>query len=65
MFWLRNKKIIFLVRTLRGVKFQNKLLALMSQIFFGDAVNKKVLHKLSKLLLTNASGRVEFYTPDS
>ena len=42
----------------------------MSPIFLKDAVNKKVLQKLSKLLLAlhnilleNASGRVEFYTP--
>ena len=42
----------------------------MSSIFLRDAVNKKVINKLSKLLLAlqnillaNASGRVEFYTP--
>ena len=42
----------------------------MSPIFLRDAVNFKVLHELSKLLLalcnillTNVSGQVEFYTP--
>ena len=55
----------------RGVKFPNKLLALHNPTFLEDAVNlKSTLHKLSKLLLAlhnillaNASGQVEFYTP--
>ena len=57
---------------IRDVKFPNELLALHVLNFLRDAVNKKVLHKLSELLLAlhnillaNASLRVEFYTPDN
>ena len=55
----------------RSVKFPQNLLALMVYIFHLDAENEEKVKKILKTslvlprsLLTNASGRVEFYTPD-
>ena len=51
---------------IRDVKFPNKLLALHVPFFLRDAVNEKSIIQIVKthnILLANASGRVELYTP--
>ena len=50
----------------QSVKFPNKLLALHVPFFLRDAVNEKSIIQIVKthnILLANASGRVELYTP--
>ena len=54
MYTIRKSKIFLsglIWPYIKGVKFPNKLLALHVPIYLRDAVNKKVLHKKSKLLL--------------